>query len=171
MNVFIAFLNVFKRLLKTSNFFQHFTSRQQGHAGSKTLHQQNPPVLNWMCLLTGVDLYNGRKTVVSWCYMYDNNESARCCVCRLYRRNVSVYLNGRCLWRCWKLDLSLTTLPTQRSLFLESGTRRFSFSEIKLIIYGVLVWHYVWGFILYVKFVAIIYDIILVFARTRDIAG
>ena len=38
--------------------------RQQGHAGSKTLHQQNPPVLNWRCRLTRVDVYNGRKTVV-----------------------------------------------------------------------------------------------------------
>jgi len=30
---------------------------------SKTLHQQNPPVLNWRCRLTQVNLYNGRKTV------------------------------------------------------------------------------------------------------------
>jgi len=35
--------------------------RQQGHAGSKTLHQQNPPVLNWRCRPTQADLYNGRK--------------------------------------------------------------------------------------------------------------
>jgi len=32
--------------------------------GSKTLHQQNHPVLNWRCRRTQVDLYNGRKTVV-----------------------------------------------------------------------------------------------------------
>jgi len=37
---------------------------QQGHVGSKTLHQQNPSVLNWRCWLMQVDLYNGRKTVV-----------------------------------------------------------------------------------------------------------
>jgi len=37
---------------------------QQGHADSKTLHQQNPPVLNWGCPLTQVYLYNGCKTVV-----------------------------------------------------------------------------------------------------------
>ena len=37
---------------------------EQGHAGSKTLHQQNPPVLNQRCQLTKVDLYNGHKTVV-----------------------------------------------------------------------------------------------------------
>ena len=37
---------------------------QQGPASSKTLHQQNPPVLNWRCQLTQVDLYNGRKMVV-----------------------------------------------------------------------------------------------------------
>ena len=32
--------------------------------GSKTLLQQNPPVLNWECRLTQVDLYSSRKTVV-----------------------------------------------------------------------------------------------------------
>ena len=30
----------------------------------KHLHQQNPPVLNWRCQLTQVDLYNGHKMVV-----------------------------------------------------------------------------------------------------------
>ena len=34
------------------------------HVGSKTLHQQNPAVLNWRCWLTQVDLCNGRKMVV-----------------------------------------------------------------------------------------------------------
>ena len=34
------------------------------HAKSKTLHQQNPPVLNWKRWLMQADLYNGRKTVV-----------------------------------------------------------------------------------------------------------
>ena len=38
--------------------------QMQGHAGSKTLHQQNPPVLNWGCRLMQVDVYNGFKTVV-----------------------------------------------------------------------------------------------------------
>ena len=38
--------------------------RQQGRAGSKTLLQQNPPVLSWRCQLTQVDLFNSRKTVV-----------------------------------------------------------------------------------------------------------
>jgi len=32
--------------------------------GSKTLHKQNPPVLNCGCWLTQVVLYIGRKTVV-----------------------------------------------------------------------------------------------------------
>ena len=32
--------------------------------GSKTLHQQNSPVLNWRCRLTQVDLCNGRETMV-----------------------------------------------------------------------------------------------------------
>ena len=38
--------------------------RQQGLSGSKTLHRQNPPVLNWRCRPTQVDVYNGRETVV-----------------------------------------------------------------------------------------------------------
>jgi len=41
-----------------------WSCHQQGHAGSKTLHEQNPPVLNWRCRLTQVDLYNGRKMVL-----------------------------------------------------------------------------------------------------------
>jgi len=32
--------------------------------GSKTLQQQNPPVLNWRCQLTQVDACSGHKTVV-----------------------------------------------------------------------------------------------------------
>ena len=31
---------------------------QQGHISSKTLHPQNPPVVNWRCQLTQVDLYS-----------------------------------------------------------------------------------------------------------------
>jgi len=37
---------------------------QQWHVGSKTLHQQKPPVLNWRCRLTQVDMYNGRQMVL-----------------------------------------------------------------------------------------------------------
>ena len=36
----------------------------QRHAGSKTLLQQNPPVLNWACQLTEVDQYNVYKMAV-----------------------------------------------------------------------------------------------------------
>ena len=39
------------------------TAASKGIAGSKTLHQQNPPVLNRRCRLMLVDLYTGRKTV------------------------------------------------------------------------------------------------------------
>ena len=35
---------------------------QQDHAGSETLHQQNPPVLNRRCWLTQVDLYTHTHT-------------------------------------------------------------------------------------------------------------
>jgi len=37
---------------------------QQGHAGCKTLLQENPPVLNLGCQLIQVVLYNGCKMVV-----------------------------------------------------------------------------------------------------------
>ena len=37
------------------------------HAGSKTLHQQNPLVLIWRCCLRQVDLYNGYKTGWLFC--------------------------------------------------------------------------------------------------------
>jgi len=32
-------------------YYEYVGCHQQGHAGSKTLHQQNPPVRNWMCWL------------------------------------------------------------------------------------------------------------------------
>ena len=34
--------------------------------GSKTLHQQNPPVLSWRCWLMQVDLYNGCNMVAGY---------------------------------------------------------------------------------------------------------
>jgi len=39
---------------------------QQGHASSKTLRQQYPPVFNLRCWLMQVDLNNGCKMVVGW---------------------------------------------------------------------------------------------------------
>ena len=39
-------------------------SSWQGHADSKTLLQQNPPVLNWEYWLMQTDLYAGHKIVV-----------------------------------------------------------------------------------------------------------
>jgi len=39
-------------------------SSWQGHAGSKTLLQQNPPVLNWEYWLMQTDPYAGHKIVV-----------------------------------------------------------------------------------------------------------
>ena len=41
-----------------------YASLQQGHVGSKSLLQQNPPDLNWGCLQTQVDPYNDYKIVV-----------------------------------------------------------------------------------------------------------
>jgi len=39
---------------------------QQGHACSKTLHQQNPPVLNWRCRLTQVTCTMAVKPWLLW---------------------------------------------------------------------------------------------------------
>ena len=50
---------------------------QQGHTDSKTLHQQNPPVRNWRCRLTQVDLYNGHKTVVVVGVVVDSTGSCK----------------------------------------------------------------------------------------------
>jgi len=43
--------------------------RQQSHAGSKTLLQQNTPVLKLGCRLTQVDLHDGRRMVVVNAYL------------------------------------------------------------------------------------------------------
>ena len=50
------------------------------HVGSKTLYQQNPPVLNWRCQLTQVDLHNGHKTVVV-VVVVSQNSNSRCTYC------------------------------------------------------------------------------------------
>ena len=47
----------------------------QGHAGSKTLHQQNSPVLNWRHWLMPADLYNGYKKVADWWFQHSANSS------------------------------------------------------------------------------------------------
>jgi len=46
---------------------ENASCHQQGHAGSKTLLQQNPPVLNWGCWLTQTDLNNGCKRILCVC--------------------------------------------------------------------------------------------------------
>jgi len=40
----------------SSHLSECASSCQQGHAGSKALLQQNPPVLNWWCQLTGFNV-------------------------------------------------------------------------------------------------------------------
>ena len=57
------------------SIFSAVLCRQREHAGSKTLHQQNPPVLNWRCRLTHADLYNGRKTRVGCWWSFANRQS------------------------------------------------------------------------------------------------
>jgi len=54
-----------KKFQKTSgiNFLLNLQRPQQGHVGSKTLHQ-HPPVVNWGCRLTQDVLYNSHKMVV-----------------------------------------------------------------------------------------------------------
>jgi len=51
------------------------------------LHQQNPPVLNCRCQLTQVDLYNGRKTLVT-VVVYVNKNVCNICLkaeCKLFQ--------------------------------------------------------------------------------------
>jgi len=45
----------------------HMNCTQHVHVGSKTLYQQNPPVLNQRCWLTQADLYNSHRMVVCCC--------------------------------------------------------------------------------------------------------
>jgi len=52
------------RTLASSPLSECINCRQQLHASSKTLLQQNSPVLNWGCQLTQVLLYSGHKMVV-----------------------------------------------------------------------------------------------------------
>jgi len=51
------------RTLASSPQSECVSCRQQGHAGSKTVFQQNSPVLNWGCQLTHVVMYSGCKMV------------------------------------------------------------------------------------------------------------
>jgi len=67
---------------ENSGIFSLFRMRwchQQGHAGNKTLHQQNPPVLNWRCWLTQVDLCNGCTTVWYLILTAQKNKTQRIC--------------------------------------------------------------------------------------------
>ena len=53
-----------RRTLASSPKSECVSCRQQGHTGSKTVLQRNPPVLNCGCRLTQVVLYNGHKAVI-----------------------------------------------------------------------------------------------------------
>ena len=52
------------RTLVSSPESEFASCHQQGHAGSETLLQQNPPVLNWECQLMQFVLHNGHKKMV-----------------------------------------------------------------------------------------------------------
>ena len=52
------------RTLASSPQSEFTSCHQQGHASSKTLLQQNPPVLNWGCQLVQVVIYNACKMAV-----------------------------------------------------------------------------------------------------------
>jgi len=52
------------RILLSSGKSECTSCHQQGHAASKTLVQQNPPVVIWQCCLTHVDLCNGHKMTI-----------------------------------------------------------------------------------------------------------
>jgi len=77
---------------------------QQGHAGSKTLRQQNPPVLYWECRLTQVDKFNGCKSVGAfWLGRRCWSSLQRCYLHRLRGenakwRNIVAILSQRSYW-------------------------------------------------------------------------
>ena len=67
--IFVSFLTVWRSAGNTieenSSVFSKCTScHQQGHAGSKTVLQQNRPLFNWSCWITQDVLYNSCKAVV-----------------------------------------------------------------------------------------------------------
>jgi len=68
-----------------------FCCGQQVHAGSKTLHQENPPVLNWKCRLTQVDRHNGRTAVVVVIVLF-------CCFVGVYFGSICVSFFGAFFW-------------------------------------------------------------------------
>jgi len=68
---------------------------EQWHAGSQTLHEQNPPVLNWRFRLTQVELYNGHRTVVAW-VVYMPRINATCYYYAASKTNL--YKNISSIW-------------------------------------------------------------------------
>jgi len=66
-------ITLFRRTPASSPKSECASCCQQKHVGSKTLHQQNPPVLNWRCQLMQVDLYyNNHKTEVVMTVIIDS---------------------------------------------------------------------------------------------------
>ena len=64
--------NTLRRTIASSLQSECASCRQQGHVGSKTLLQQNLPVLNCECQLLPVDLYNEHKTTLLIVIAFDN---------------------------------------------------------------------------------------------------
>jgi len=56
----MVYITSLRRTLASSPESECDACCQQWHTGSKTLLQQNPPVLNWGRRLTQVDPFNGR---------------------------------------------------------------------------------------------------------------
>ena len=89
------------------------------------------------------DRLTERMLNAAWCW---NKESSLLLCCR---KSVLVYLSDLCLWRCWRLVLSPTTLHTQRSSFLESGNLLHNHLELlnKISYNSLLIWHCIWHFV------------------------
>jgi len=77
---------------------------QQGHAGSKTLHQWNhPQVLSWRCWLTQVHLYNGCKMVsvsghllylvsyLLWSFWYPQRKTKQLLIIKQLRIEIMIF--------------------------------------------------------------------------------
>ena len=95
---------------------------QQGHAGSKTQHQQNPPVLNWRCRLTQVDLYSGRERVMVMVYVSRKWLCRQCfAVCSDYvkLRNALFFYEKYGDYRCaFRVKQVCTVIVIQNTMFV-----------------------------------------------------
>ena len=95
-----------KRTLASSPQSKCGSCRQQGHVGSKTVLEQNPPVLNWKCHLMQVILYNGRKMVIVVVVASAAGALTACAACCCCSSSLYATATTSVLWPCiWSLTV------------------------------------------------------------------